>query len=107
MGRDSVSGEREEVCEFWVTGGRKESEEKEEGMCGHKEVYIVSDMMPGPCATRTGTLSQGSERWVNAHFSSLTSSEGFYSPKPLHALISHLPGLLVLSCGCKNWFAIE
>lgn len=39
-------------------GGRKETEEKGEGMCGHKEVYMDSDMMPGPCAA----LSQGSER---------------------------------------------
>lgn len=38
-------------------GGRKETEEKEEGMCGHKEVHMVSDMMPGPCAARTSALS--------------------------------------------------
>ena len=87
MGKDSDSGGREEECEFWITGGRKEGEEKEEGMCGHKEVYMVSDMMPGPCATRTGALSQGSEGWVNACFSGLTSREDFYSPKPLHLLL--------------------
>lgn len=82
VGRASGWGGREEEYEFWVTGGRKE-----EGMCRHKEVYMVSDMMPGPCATRTGALSRGSEKWVNAHFPCITLSEDFYSPKQLHPLV--------------------
>lgn len=56
-------------------------------MCGHGEVYMVYDMMPGLCATRTGALFKGSERWVSANFSGLTSSEDFYSPKPPHAFL--------------------
>ena len=87
MGRISGLRESEEECELWVTGGRKESKEKKEQTCGHKEVYMVSDMMPGACAARTVFQSQGSERCVNAHFSGLTSSEGFNSPKSLHLLL--------------------
>lgn len=39
---------------------RGERRAKEEGVHGHKEMHIFSDMMPDPFATRTCALSQGS-----------------------------------------------